>query len=161
MKELKKNIKKSSKKGSKVNKPSKISISKALEDDQIIEYHFQGLSLREIGEKVSLSHVTVNQRLKKIIKEITKTQNEDTKSKIRLRVRELEFLIKKSWGFIGPKNTFSFKYIELILKIKQEISRLENLYPISKKEGKQGLEEVLKSLDASKSGYTENAEDEN
>jgi len=128
----------------------RLKIEKEIENDEILRLHFQYYTLREIATKVKLSHMTVKNRLDKMIKELGNKREETIEFSRNIRIAELETLKKKAWEFINSKkgSGFAFKYMEIILKTNQEISKLNNEYPIPKATKTATLEEILEELDS-------------
>lgn len=151
-----------SKKPDSTDKPDKkqrLKIQAELEDDLIMELHFQSYSLRKIASKVKISHQAVKNRLDKILKRIGTKNDEEIPVKRKVRVKKLEVLQKRAWDFINSKKgeKFAFKYMEIILKTSQEISRLEDEYPNHKEvKASDTLEDVLSELDAKNISDVEN-----
>lgn len=132
------------------NEKQRLKIQKEIEDDEILHLHWQYYTLREIAEKVKLSHMTVKNRLDKMLERLGNKRAENIEFGRNRRIAELETLKKKAWQFINSKNgeKFAFKYMEIIIKANQEISKLKNEYPIPKATKTATLEEILEELDS-------------
>ena len=143
-----------SKKPDNTDKPDKkqrLKLEAELKDDQIIALHFQFYSLRQIATKVKLSHQAVKNRLDKILNRVRTKNDEEIPAHRKISIKKLEILQKRAWEFINSKKgeKFAFKYMEIILKCGQEISRLRGEYPNPKEvKASDTLEDVLSELDA-------------
>lgn len=107
---------------------SRTAIQRALDDDLILELHFQGSSLRDIARVMKISHVAVGKRIEKMLNLITEKTGQDTETLRKIMIRSHEHTIKRAWQFVFLGNEFSFKYLDVITNVKKEIAKLQNLY---------------------------------
>lgn len=131
-----------------VVKRSKLEID--IDDDKILGYHFEKMSLRQIAKKMKLSHATIKQRLDIILKKLKSHEDKNQLGKINFMISEHEHTKKRAWEFITKKEKMSFKYFEVIIKANQEISKLQALYPkeIGTGEKTKTFEELLDEMNA-------------